>query len=204
MNTEEQLRAEWQHRDPENMREQSERLARESKPVTTSELDAAALKAGGLSGKRSRVIKAADLQPTDAPIAMLPDGYALIDPTPDELCILHIYADEITRLKPDEIIAVCQDREPGEIKPVHIAGAWRHFKAGEPMPTDSADATPEARTERWELVRASDGTSAATVWTNGVWHTWDTSGTGGENSSSPTVEAARREAALSAARQGFI
>lgn len=61
-----------------------------------------------------------------------------------------------------------------------------------------------ARAERWELVRESDKTSAATVWTNGTWHTWDENGTGGENASEPTVEQAKRAAALSAHRQGFI
>jgi hypothetical protein len=45
------------------------------------------------------------------------------------------------------------------------------------------------------------GTNLATVWKNGIWHTWDANGTGGENSSAPTVEAAKREALEALARQ---
>lgn len=56
---------------------------------------------------------------------------------------------------------------------------------------------------QWDLLRA-DGTSAATVWENGVWHTWDFNGVGGENSSQDTVSNAQREALLSAINQGFL
>lgn len=44
----------------------------------------------------------------------------------------------------------------------------------------------------------------ATVWDNGVWHTWDREGSGGENSVEPTVAQAKVEAAASAIAQGFI
>ena len=55
----------------------------------------------------------------------------------------------------------------------------------------------------WELQRG-DSTSAATVWENGVWHTWDKDGVGGENASEKTVENAKIEATLSAINQGFL
>ncbi len=55
----------------------------------------------------------------------------------------------------------------------------------------------------WELSR-SDGTVAATVWENGVWHTWDHEGCGGENSSEETVSDAKVEAMLSAFNRGFL
>lgn len=45
---------------------------------------------------------------------------------------------------------------------------------------------------------------AATVWDNGVWHTWDHNGVGGENSIEETVAKAKIEAAASAISQGFI
>lgn len=44
----------------------------------------------------------------------------------------------------------------------------------------------------------------ATVWDNGVWHTWDGEGNGGENSSEPTVIEAMAEAMKAAHRQGFF
>jgi hypothetical protein len=56
---------------------------------------------------------------------------------------------------------------------------------------------------QWDLLR-TDGTSAATVWENGTWHTWDQNGTGGENSSQDTVSNAQMAALLSAINQGFL
>lgn len=56
---------------------------------------------------------------------------------------------------------------------------------------------------KWEL-RRPDGTSAATVWENGAWHTWDSEGCGGENSAECCVENAQMAAVLSAINQGFI
>ena len=44
----------------------------------------------------------------------------------------------------------------------------------------------------------------ASVYPNGVWHTWDENGVGGENSSCDTVQKAQEEAAQSAISQGFI
>lgn len=44
-------------------------------------------------------------------------------------------------------------------------------------------------------------TDLATVWPNGVWHTWDANGTGGENSSEPTVELAKRASLAALQRQ---
>ena len=55
----------------------------------------------------------------------------------------------------------------------------------------------------WSLLRR-DGTRAATVWDNGVWHTWDADGIGGENSAEASVEIAKAEAVLSALNQGFL
>jgi len=56
---------------------------------------------------------------------------------------------------------------------------------------------------KWELCR-TDGSSAATVWENGIWHTWDQNGVGGENSSQDCVSNAQIAAMLSAINQGFI
>lgn len=44
----------------------------------------------------------------------------------------------------------------------------------------------------------------ATVYDNGVWHTWDHEGVGGENDMEDTVAKAKVEAAASAIAQGFI
>lgn len=52
-------------------------------------------------------------------------------------------------------------------------------------------------------LRRHSGDPAATVWTNGTWHTWDVAGIGGENSSESTVEAAMREALASVIHQGW-
>lgn len=38
------------------------------------------------------------------------------------------------------------------------------------------------------------GTNLATVWPNGVWHTWDANGIGGENAQEASVDDAKREA----------
>lgn len=55
----------------------------------------------------------------------------------------------------------------------------------------------------WELT-VRGRRVVATVWDNGVWHTWDRDGIGGENSKEETVERAKIEAAASAINQGFI
>ncbi len=44
----------------------------------------------------------------------------------------------------------------------------------------------------------------ATVWSNGVWHTWDRCGIGGENASCPSVRDAKSMALASAVEQGFV
>lgn len=41
----------------------------------------------------------------------------------------------------------------------------------------------------------------ASVWENGVWHTWDSLSTGGENAQEPTVERAKRQALAALVRQ---
>lgn len=46
--------------------------------------------------------------------------------------------------------------------------------------------------------------SWAIVWFNGVWHTFDKEGVGGENDRAQTVEGALKEAYLAAKRQNFI
>lgn len=56
---------------------------------------------------------------------------------------------------------------------------------------------------KWELLR-SNGTSAATVYGNGIWWTWDTDGISGENSSEDSIIQAKAEAILSALNQGFL
>ena len=58
----------------------------------------------------------------------------------------------------------------------------------------------------WHLLvgRSANRYCAAQVWSNGVWHTWDKNGCGGENASEPTVERAKTEATASAIAQGFI
>jgi hypothetical protein len=56
---------------------------------------------------------------------------------------------------------------------------------------------------KWELIR-EDGTNAATVYDNGLWHTWDRSGGGGENWHEKNVDIAKAEAMLSVVNQGFI
>lgn len=45
------------------------------------------------------------------------------------------------------------------------------------------------------------GTNLATVWPNGVWHTWDANGIGGENDTESTVEDAKSEALKALQRQ---
>jgi hypothetical protein len=60
------------------------------------------------------------------------------------------------------------------------------------------------RKKQWDLRVAGRGCPAATVYPNGVWHTWDHHGVGGENSSEDTVNRAMREAAGAAIAQGFI
>lgn len=59
---------------------------------------------------------------------------------------------------------------------------------------------------RWDLMVGRKGRrrSAATVWDNGTWHTWDKDGVGGENDVEKTVALAKIEAAASAIAQGFI
>lgn len=57
---------------------------------------------------------------------------------------------------------------------------------------------------KWVLRVGKRKTPAATVWENGVWHTWDRSGVGGENSREPTAYEAKIEAAAAAIEQGFI
>lgn len=54
------------------------------------------------------------------------------------------------------------------------------------------------------LTTRSKGIPVATVYSNGVWCTWDKNGVGGENSREQTVGRAKIEAAASAIAQGFI
>lgn len=56
---------------------------------------------------------------------------------------------------------------------------------------------------KWNLTRPC-GSVAAVVYDNGVWHTFDASGVGGENSNETTVNEAMRQAMASAITQGFI
>jgi hypothetical protein len=52
-------------------------------------------------------------------------------------------------------------------------------------------------------LRRLNGDIAATVWTNGCWHTWGFDGIGGENSSEATVEAAMQASLAALIRQGW-
>lgn len=58
--------------------------------------------------------------------------------------------------------------------------------------------------KEWNLRKRHNSPSRATVFPNGVWHTWDHDGVGGENASSATVDAAKDEAFASAKAQGFL
>jgi hypothetical protein len=58
--------------------------------------------------------------------------------------------------------------------------------------------------KEWNLRKRHNYPSRATVFSNGVWHTWDHNGTGGENSSCETVEEAKMQAQDSASKQGFL
>lgn len=63
-----------------------------------------------------------------------------------------------------------------------------------------------AKLEQHDLVLTIDGHPrvVANVWSNGIWHTWDHRGAGGENSSEKTVRRAKIEAAAAVIDQGFI
>ena len=52
------------------------------------------------------------------------------------------------------------------------------------------------RTKKWRI--------AATVYPNGIWHTFNQDGVGGENWKEDTIKKAKIEAAASAIAQGFI
>jgi len=54
----------------------------------------------------------------------------------------------------------------------------------------------------FKLVR-SQGPCAATVYTNGTWHTWDLLGIGGENAEEPTVDQAMTATLAAVLRQSF-
>lgn len=61
--------------------------------------------------------------------------------------------------------------------------------------------------KRWDLMvhrQSGERTSAARVWPNGVWHTFDQDGVGGENDVESDVRRAKIEAAASAVEQGFV
>lgn len=69
----------------------------------------------------------------------------------------------------------------------------------------------DGKLQEWNL-RRPFGRSYATVWTNGVWHTWSKNGTGGWNdavtdsycSTEDLVEVAKRQAWIACAKQKFI
>ncbi|MCK9459610.1 MAG: hypothetical protein M0R80_08230 [Proteobacteria bacterium] len=60
--------------------------------------------------------------------------------------------------------------------------------------------------DSWGLYvgRGKNPRLVANVWNNGVWHTWDHNGVGGENSKEESVKKAMIEAAASVISQGFI
>jgi hypothetical protein len=56
-----------------------------------------------------------------------------------------------------------------------------------------------------EAARLIDGHGRirCTVWSNGVWHTWDERGVGGENACAINVTVAKEEATMAVLRQGW-
>jgi hypothetical protein len=67
--------------------------------------------------------------------------------------------------------------------PSRVKGMWWH------KPAD------------WEL--SQNGKGRCSVWLNGIWHTWDKNGTGGENAREDSVEAAKAAAEDAIVRQGW-
>lgn len=57
-------------------------------------------------------------------------------------------------------------------------------------------------TEHWALVD-SRGRTRADVWSNGVWHTWDERGVGGENAECSDIDFAKDCALAAIVRQGW-
>lgn len=53
------------------------------------------------------------------------------------------------------------------------------------------------------ILRDGRGRNRANVWVNGTWHTWDESGTGGENSSCDSVRDAMDQVIAAVVRQGW-
>jgi len=58
--------------------------------------------------------------------------------------------------------------------------------------------------QEWNLRLTWFGRTKATVWNNGVWHTWDDNGFGGENSEEKSVENAKISAFNALIRQQWI
>ena len=58
--------------------------------------------------------------------------------------------------------------------------------------------------QEWQLRLTRFGRTRATVFTNGVWHTWNENGVGGENWKEDTVEQAKRQAYYSLVGQEWI
>lgn len=56
--------------------------------------------------------------------------------------------------------------------------------------------------ESWRLLDHR-GRNRCSVWPNGIWHTWDEHGTGGENSTEPSELQAREAGTLAVVRQGW-
>jgi hypothetical protein len=58
--------------------------------------------------------------------------------------------------------------------------------------------------QEWRLQFTRFGREMATVYYNGVWHTWRRDGSGGENSRELSITKAKCEAYHSACKQGFL
>ena len=63
--------------------------------------------------------------------------------------------------------------------------------------------------DKWNLMYGVNSKTGkrrvvATVWGNGVWHTFDRHGSGGENWAESSVDKAKDEAKASAISQGFV
>jgi len=93
----------------------------------------------------------------------------------------------------------CEQQTADDAVPVHppAYAAW--------VPSKESDAVAGLPRE-WRLIVGPPDNKrcAATVWRNGVWHTWDREGAGGENSAEDTVNRAKAEAGYSAISQGFV
>lgn len=85
---------------------------------------------------------------------------------------------------PEQYCRVCGGEFVAAAPPISSAPYWTERPGG------------------WAL-RMPCGHDGASVWMNGVWHTWDRNGVGGENAEAPTTAQAKNEALAAVLRQGW-